>query len=111
MEGKIMRTIVIFTLFLGVLVGQSSADFVGCYPGCLLQCALSDTKWYICPIKCTTDCLKQAEILGNPHANNAHFCKLGCAVTKCSKLSTKTDPAVDKVNTCVNACSASCLKY
>ncbi|KAJ7969646.1 Thionin-like protein 2 [Quillaja saponaria] len=111
MEGKTTRSIVIFTLFLVVLAGQSAADFVGCYPGCLLQCALKGTPWYICPVTCAADCLRPATILGTSHTDNAHFCKLGCAVTKCTKFTTQADPAVNKVNTCVNACSQSCLKY
>ncbi|KAJ7969647.1 thionin-like protein 2 [Quillaja saponaria] len=112
MEGKTTRSIMIFTLFLVVLAGQFAAgDFLPCYPGCLVQCALTGTPWFVCPVTCAASCLiNQATILGTSHTN-AHFCKIGCAVTKCSKLSTEGDPAVNKVNTCVNVCSESCLKH
>ncbi|KAJ7962958.1 thionin-like protein 2 [Quillaja saponaria] len=112
MEGKTVRSVLILTLFLGMLVGQSAADFKECYPVCLFTCAISGTKWYICPLKCTTDCLTQeASVLDTSQIDNAHFCKLGCAVSKCSQLSTENNPAVNKVDACVNSCSRTCLKY
>ncbi|KAJ7969644.1 thionin-like protein 2 [Quillaja saponaria] len=110
MEGKTTRSIVIFTLFLVVLTGQSAADSAGCYLGCLRQCNPKGTG-YGCSITCAGNCFGPATILDTSHTNNAHFCKLGCVVAKCTKFTTEADPAANKVNICVNACSQSCLKY
>ncbi|KAJ7969648.1 thionin-like protein 2 [Quillaja saponaria] len=110
MEGKTVRSIVIFTSFLGVLVGESAGGIAGCLCDCLLQCIQSGTPLDACPAICIKGCLlNQATILGTSHTNT-HLCKIGCAVTKCSKLNPNADSVVKELDTYVNACLESCQK-
>ncbi|CAA2994661.1 thionin-2.2-like isoform X2 [Olea europaea var. sylvestris] len=46
----------------------------------------------------------------NEDVENLGFCKLGCAFSMCSTISTKQKPNGEKVDNCVGSCSTKCTK-
>ncbi|OUZ99727.1 hypothetical protein BVC80_9063g101 [Macleaya cordata] len=111
MEGKNVRSSIVVMLIVGVLmgmlVGQTSASLKSCYIGCLVQCALSHKG--IGAIQCPFTCLKQCILLESPSNDDLHtYCKLGCAASACTNISTPQDPREEEVENCVNSCSNKC---
>ncbi|TXG69123.1 hypothetical protein EZV62_004058 [Acer yangbiense] len=108
MEKRGVESLFMVFVILGLLVGQSAADFKDCYGSCFLTCMIFERD----PVKCGSKCLKAC--LGTYSSQNLkhtdYFCKLGCANSLCTNLSTKLDPAVEKVEGCVNSCSETCSK-
>uniref|UniRef100_A0A5B7BAM4 Putative thionin-like protein 2 n=1 Tax=Davidia involucrata TaxID=16924 RepID=A0A5B7BAM4_DAVIN len=111
MQGGKLRALVVVVLVFGMLVGQSStASFKDCYVGCFIFCMIkpSNSAFY-----CSTQCLKDCIIPKSPQdiREDTHdSCKLGCASSLCTNISTKQNPDGEKVESCVGSCSESCTK-
>ncbi|CAK9174634.1 unnamed protein product [Ilex paraguariensis] len=112
MERRKLRALVMTVVVLGILVGQSTATFKDCYAKCFLFCMIEPSQ-NLC--SCTTHCLKECIFPDNPqpqhvNADSHGFCKLGCAYSSCSNMSTKHDPNGKVVENCVGSCSKMCTK-
>ncbi|KAL2493388.1 Thionin-like protein 2 [Abeliophyllum distichum] len=106
-----LRTVVV-VLVLGMLSGLSSASFKDCYTKCFVFCMIEPTQT-LC--SCTTHCFKDCIFSDTPQdvhedMDNLGFCKLGCAFSMCSTISTKQKPNGEKVDNCVGSCSTKCTK-
>ncbi|KAL5824883.1 hypothetical protein ACOSQ3_020946 [Xanthoceras sorbifolium] len=109
-EDPVELFFIVFLVF-GLLAGQSAAKFGDCYKICLVTCLGSGKNILACAAKCVKDCIiPKPQTSLDPLAGTHYFCKLGCASTLCTKLSTIEDPAEEKVEGCVNSCSETCTK-
>ncbi|KAK1575016.1 hypothetical protein Q3G72_001863 [Acer saccharum] len=107
-RGGVESVLMVFVI-LGLVVGQSAASFQTCYAFCFIPCMISERNL----LKCGTNCLKKCIFPSSASHTLKHtdyFCKLGCATSLCTHLSTKEDPAAEKVEGCVNSCSETCSK-
>ncbi|KAI3455398.1 hypothetical protein Pfo_012061 [Paulownia fortunei] len=112
MEMRKLRALVLVVLAVGMLTGKSNASFKDCYTKCFIFCMIEPSQT-LC--SCTTHCLKDCifqEIQNEvpEDSDNLGFCKLGCAFSMCSSISTKRTPNGDKVDGCVGSCSNKCIK-
>ncbi|KAL6285774.1 hypothetical protein ACE6H2_010164 [Prunus campanulata] len=106
METKIVRFAMVTCLVLGLLTGQSQATFQECYAGCMLVCFIKQHK-----IGCFAKCLKSCFVIPTDiQAKPEHYCKLSCATSLCSNISTEDNINEYKVNACVDSCSGPCSK-
>ncbi|KAL5822981.1 hypothetical protein ACOSQ4_020889 [Xanthoceras sorbifolium] len=109
-KSRVELFFIVFLVF-GLLAGQSAAKFGDCYKICLVTCLGSGKNILACAAKCVKDCIiPKPQTSLDPLAGTHYFCKLGCASTLCTKLSTIEDPAAEKVEGCVNTCSERCTK-
>nr|GMC71179.1 thionin-like protein 2 [Ipomoea batatas] len=113
----VRRLMVVVLVGMGMLIGESNASFKDCYAKCFIFCMIEPSQT-LC--SCTTNCLKQC--IFNSDANNStkaeesqddelnthNFCKLGCALSMCSSLSSKHQPNKDKMDGCVGSCENRC---
>ncbi|KAG9138682.1 hypothetical protein Leryth_018566 [Lithospermum erythrorhizon] len=115
MEGiKKLRAFVLVVMVLGIFIGQSSATFKDCYGKCFFSCMIEPAQ-NLCT--CTTTCLKNC-IFSETHQqnleedsnNSLNFCKLGCAFSMCTGISSKQKPNAEKVDGCLGSCSNACTK-
>ncbi|RAL41298.1 hypothetical protein DM860_010092 [Cuscuta australis] len=107
MDVRELRAVVgvVMVGLLGMVVGQSSGSptsFKDCYAKCFVFCMIEPSQT-LC--SCTTGCLKDcifnsaaAAHIPDGHAAAAasssyNFCKLGCAFSTCSSISTKHQPS------------------
>ncbi|KAK2651375.1 hypothetical protein Ddye_011231 [Dipteronia dyeriana] len=94
----------------GLLVGQS-ASLATCYALCFVPCVIAEGSAAKCALICVRKCLvKPSSIDLQKDTHHSYFCKVGCATSLCTNLSTKEDPAVEKVEGCVNTCSETCTQ-
>ncbi|VFQ83847.1 unnamed protein product [Cuscuta campestris] len=122
MDVRELRAVVgvVMVGLLGMVVGQSSGSptsFKDCYAKCFVFCMIEPSQT-LC--SCTTGCLKDcifnsaaAAHIPDGHAAAAasssyNFCKLGCALSTCSSISTKHQPNKEEMNGCVGSCSDKC---
>lgn len=95
MEGKRVRNAVLVCLLLGLLMGHCTAGlfFKLCYGACFTICMVKKPHNPLtCGFNCLKKCAAPAQTLDfqtNPH----HFCKLGCATSLCTHISTKDNPS------------------
>ncbi|KAK3003818.1 hypothetical protein RJ639_017904, partial [Escallonia herrerae] len=94
MKGIREASLLVVLVVLGMAVGQSTATFKDCYAKCFIFCMI-EPDHTLC--SCTTSCLKEcifpaATPQTSIHEESLGFCKLGCASSLCSKLSTKQNP-------------------
>ncbi|KAB2623876.1 thionin-like protein 2 [Pyrus ussuriensis x Pyrus communis] len=114
MDKKGLRPVPVAYLVLGMLMlaGQSSASFKSCYESCFILCVITPNHSVsYCSFQCLKDCIIPSRSPldhSNIHKDNVYFCKLGCASSLCSNLSTKQNPEVEKVGGCVDSCSETC---
>ncbi|KAJ4718173.1 thionin-like protein 2 [Melia azedarach] len=108
-KSRTERNLLIVCLVLGLLAGQSAASFKDCYKSCFILCVITPGKNLVsCAGKCLKDCIIPFSL---ENLNDTRdFCKLGCASSLCTNLSTRDNPAEEKVESCVDSCSATCLK-
>ncbi|KAM7480427.1 hypothetical protein LguiA_028640 [Lonicera macranthoides] len=119
-EGGNLRALVLMlVLVLGMHVGESSVDsFKDCYVKCFVFCMIEPSQT-LC--SCSTTCLKSCIFPADSHPFQLHhndvgadnfndFCKLGCASSLCSNISTKHNPNGEKMENCVGSCSKRCTK-
>ncbi|KAK2657949.1 hypothetical protein Ddye_011001 [Dipteronia dyeriana] len=98
-----VKSVLMVFLILGLLVGQSTAsNFTTCYAFCFVPCIIDIYPKDV--VKCAVLCLKKCISQPDTHSS----CKLGCATSRCINLSTKDNPAAEKVESCVNNCSETC---
>ncbi|KAK2651372.1 hypothetical protein Ddye_011228 [Dipteronia dyeriana] len=96
--------------FRRLLVGQS-ASLATCYALCFVPCVIAEGSAAKCALICVRKCLvKPSSIDLQKDTHHSYFCKVGCATSLCTNLSTKEDPAVEKVEGCVNTCSETCTQ-
>ncbi|KAA8541830.1 hypothetical protein F0562_022982 [Nyssa sinensis] len=111
MQGEKLRALVGVVMLLGMLLGQSTASFKDCYVECFIFCMIKPSNSaFSCSIQCLKDCIipKSPQDI---HATHIHdYCKLGCASSLCSNISTKQSPDGEKVESCVGSCSELCTK-
>ncbi|PSS01535.1 Thionin-like protein [Actinidia chinensis var. chinensis] len=108
MDGGKVRALVVVVLVMGMLVGQSSAGFKGCYAKCFMFCMIKPPH---SALHCGGKCLKHCIIPSSTAQPTGHdFCKLGCASTSCTNISTQAEPGEEKVESCVGSCSELCSK-
>ncbi|OIT02746.1 PREDICTED: thionin-like protein 2 [Nicotiana attenuata] len=117
-------------LILVAFVGQSNAsltNFKDCYSKCFVFCLIEPSQ-NLCT--CTSRCLKECifnsgsdnsttstatsssnnDVRLQPDSKNLNFCKLGCAFSTCSTLSSKHQPNGGKMDDCVGSCSRMCSR-
>ncbi|KAJ8560700.1 hypothetical protein K7X08_022560 [Anisodus acutangulus] len=127
MDLRKLSAFVLVLFCFGVFIGQSSASitsFRDCYSKCFVFCLIEPSQ-NLCT--CTSRCLKECIFNSDPgnstsiasskndvsrqaDSKNLNFCKLGCAFSTCSALSTKHQPNGGKVDDCVGSCSRMCTK-
>ncbi|TXG68844.1 hypothetical protein EZV62_003779 [Acer yangbiense] len=78
-------------VILGLLVGQSAADFKSCYSNCFVICTIYGGSAVECVAKCLKECTLDT-YSSHTLKHTDDFCKLGCATSLCTNLSTKLDP-------------------
>ncbi|KAK3028314.1 LOW QUALITY PROTEIN: hypothetical protein RJ639_037776 [Escallonia herrerae] len=83
----------------------STATFKDCCAKCFIFCMI-EPDHTLC--SCTTSCLKEcifptATPKTSTHEENLGFCKLGCASSLCSKVSTNQNPKGVHVENCVGS--------
>ncbi|PON58929.1 Thionin-like protein [Trema orientale] len=130
MEEKrvVMRSVLMVWLVLGILVEPTRASFKSCYGSCFLICLITPNhSAFGCSFQCLKDCILQPPNTHLPaqshtltrtttntttttkNKNNViYFCKLGCASSLCTNISSKNDPRSEKVERCVDSCSETC---
>ncbi|GAA0156644.1 hypothetical protein LIER_38311 [Lithospermum erythrorhizon] len=114
-EVKKLRAFVLILVILGMLIGQSSATFKDCYAKCLFSCMIEPSQ-NLC--SCTTTCLKncifyethQQNLEQDSNSRSLSFCKLGCAFSRCTGVSSKLKIDAETVDGCVGSCSKACNK-
>ncbi|KAL5756224.1 hypothetical protein ACOSQ2_020970 [Xanthoceras sorbifolium] len=109
MEKRGAQSLLIVFLILGLLVGESAGAFDTCYGVCLVPCMIIEKSIRKCGKLCFEGCIRKPSSM-DLQKQNHYFCKLGCAATLCTNISTKEDPAAEKVEGCVNTCSETCTK-
>ncbi|KAK6284583.1 hypothetical protein POUND7_003535 [Theobroma cacao] len=110
MEGRGVGSVMMVCLVLGLLVGQSTASFQKCYAGCFILCVvIPPNPVFSCAIKCLNECIIPSSTLESGK-DTQYFCKLGCATSLCTDLSSKENPGEQKVGSCVDSCSETCAK-
>ncbi|KAF8364852.1 hypothetical protein HHK36_033167 [Tetracentron sinense] len=103
MEGRSLRAIVLMVVVLGMLEGHcTSAFFFKCYGKCFSDC-MRITHSPVCAVTCLKQCLTSSST-----SNTNNFCKLGCALSSCSTISTAQYHRVEEVEDCVDNCSKTC---
>ncbi|KAK6264031.1 hypothetical protein QQP08_018766 [Theobroma cacao] len=94
MEGRGVGSVMMVCLVLGLLVGQSTASFQKCYAGCFILCvAIPPNPVFSCAIKCLNECIIPSSTLESGK-DTQYFCKLGCATSLCTDLSSKENPGM-----------------
>ncbi|RVW34072.1 hypothetical protein CK203_084332 [Vitis vinifera] len=141
MERGSIRALVMVGLVMGMLVGQSTASFKDCYTKCFIFCIITPNNTaFSCSLECLKDCVIPSHPLDIETADTTYFCKLGCASSLCTNLSTKKIQVIsplsfsfflilsillffflswslvsvlagEKVESCVNSCSNKCTEY
>ncbi|KAK4375427.1 hypothetical protein RND71_006104 [Anisodus tanguticus] len=122
MDLRKLSALVLVLICFGMFIGQSSASitsFRDCYSKCFVFCLMEPSQ-NLCT--CTSRCLKECIFSSDPgnssknevrrqaDSKNLNFCKLGCAFSTCSALSTKHQPNGGKMDDCVGTCSRMCTK-
>ncbi|GKV10140.1 hypothetical protein SLEP1_g21549 [Rubroshorea leprosula] len=100
MEERKLSLVLVFCLVLGLLLGQSSANFKDCYESCFILCIIMLGKSALkCSVKCLKDCIKfkppPTALDGQnqtPSEETEYFCKLSCASSLCTGFSSRQDP-------------------
>lgn len=106
---KLRAFVFVFVLMaFGMFIGKSNASistFRDCYSKCFVFCLIEPSQ-NLCT--CTSRCLKECIFSSDPgnsssiittsnndvaDSKNLNFCKLGCAFSTCSALSTKHQPS------------------
>uniref|UniRef100_A0A5B7C7R7 Thionin-like protein 2 n=1 Tax=Davidia involucrata TaxID=16924 RepID=A0A5B7C7R7_DAVIN len=110
MEGGNLRSAVMIVLVLGLFVGQSTASFKKCYAKCFLFCMINIPPTVLpCAVKCLKDCIIPKPTHHLTQENTHYFCKLGCASSLCTNISTIQNPGEEKVESCIGSCSETCI--
>ncbi|KAK4773756.1 hypothetical protein SAY87_028775 [Trapa incisa] len=84
-------------------------SFKTCYLKCFVPCVIENDV-PTCQIKCLVSCYPPSNFTkerlpsGDPNVTK-YFCGFGCSASLCGNISTKTDPAEEKVSHCVDSCS------
>ncbi|CAL5361404.1 unnamed protein product [Camellia sinensis] len=112
LRAMVVMVMVIVVSGMGVVEGQSPTPFMDCYVGCFILCNIIPSHTaYGCALQCLKDCVVPTTTQGiHGDKVNHQFCKLGCASSLCSNISTKQNPGGEKVESCVNSCSEGCTK-
>lgn len=92
-QNKGALVLVLVCLVFGSMVGHSTASFKKCYGICFLKCMLIPPfSPFFCAPMCLKDCIFHKN-LDNFQTDVSEFCKLGCATSLCTKISTKENPS------------------
>ncbi|KAF8027530.1 hypothetical protein BT93_E0435 [Corymbia citriodora subsp. variegata] len=103
------KTLFMVCLVLGLFLGQSGANFEDCYKVCFLLCAITPGHTlFSCSVECLKDCITPPS---DSLRDTRYFCKLGCASTLCTNLSSKDNPGEKRVAGCVGSCSKTCTDH
>ncbi|KAK4843842.1 hypothetical protein QYF36_013332 [Acer negundo] len=98
MEKRGVESIFMVFLILGLLVGQSPS-LATCYALCFAPCVIVKGSAAKCAVICLRKCLVKPSLIDLQ--NDTHyFCKVGCATSLCTNLSTKEDPAAESGRLC-----------
>ncbi|KAK4590569.1 hypothetical protein RGQ29_020934 [Quercus rubra] len=86
-----------------------TASLKKCYRNCFSLCIVTpDSSAILCPMKCFRHCTVSSFPIDFTHRDNVYFCKLGCAMSLCTNISTILFPR--QVEACVDSCSDTCPK-
>ncbi|KAJ0007165.1 hypothetical protein Pint_29870 [Pistacia integerrima] len=100
MEKTQVKSLLILCLVLGVLAGQSVANFTKCYHFCLIGCIFSIITGPSDSAKsCKKECLLESG--GGAFLNNTAFCDVGFVSSICYSLTSKENlpkPGGKKLN-------------
>ncbi|XP_043698682.1 thionin-like protein 2 [Telopea speciosissima] len=123
---KAVVVMMIMMVELGLLATQSSASFSSCYGPCFIFCVLKPNETVCtCTLQCLKDCLIPSSssssssssmpssienISSSSPLSTDQYCNLGCAIFSCASLSTKKNPGVKEVGSCVSNCSQICTE-
>ncbi|KAF5453169.1 hypothetical protein F2P56_028094 [Juglans regia] len=114
MEETRLRSvaIVVISLMLGMVVKDSTAYDKQKYESCFSLCCLDSYQPpFSCSFKCLKKGMKPAFVRfesGNESAKRIVNCRIRCAESKCSKISTQKHPNGDEVGNCMINCSKIC---
>ena len=79
------RACVVLFLVFGLVASQCNADFGTCYKKCYSKCiTIPGIVVDFCSTNCVTECTSTQQ-------QTDYFCKLGCASSLCTKISTKAN--------------------
>ncbi|KAL4626256.1 hypothetical protein ACB092_05G083000 [Castanea dentata] len=111
MEKKLMSLVVLLCLVMGVAGQYSTASLKKCYRKCFSLCIVTpDSSAILCPMKCLRHCTVSSFPIDFIHRESVYFCKLGCAMSLCTNISTILFPKEGQVGACVDSCSDTCPK-
>ena len=91
MENQHIKSILVIALIFAMLMGHSNASFAGCYAKCFIPCLIGGNA-VLCGIKCVPQCIGKKTSAQDITKDTDYFCRLGCASTLCTQLSTEQDP-------------------
>ncbi|KAL1814432.1 hypothetical protein ACET3Z_017006 [Daucus carota] len=124
MEGGKLRSVVLVMAVASALLAVGRAGDTGSFKDCYIKCyvfCIIEPSQTLC--SCTTQCFKNCILPGGDSnvasvqrrvdhvddSNQNHaFCKLGCASSLCSNISTNKNPNADNMEKCVGSCSQKC---
>ncbi|KAL1810514.1 hypothetical protein ACET3Z_027504 [Daucus carota] len=123
--SKIKVAAMLMLLLALVQQSQCNESFKDCYIKCYVFCMIEPSQTLCtCTTRCFKNCIlpsiysstattqsrRRSDDLAHQHSQNIAFCKLGCASTSCSALSTISNPNGENVESCVGSCSNKCIK-
>ena len=80
---------------MGVAGKYSTASLKKCYRNCFSLCIVTpDSSAILCPMKCFRHCTVSSFPIDFTHRDNVYFCKLGCAMSLCTNISTILFPSI-----------------
>ncbi|KAK2651358.1 hypothetical protein Ddye_011214 [Dipteronia dyeriana] len=106
---------------IGVFARECRADnaaFKQCYGICFVSCVLTTSNTtFGCAAQCLKDCILTTPSMHESSTPSMHtlmntdnFCKLGCATSLCTHISTKHDPAdATSFKQCYGICFITCV--
>ncbi|KAI3437255.1 uncharacterized protein J3R85_005708 [Psidium guajava] len=104
-----VKSAAVVCLVLGLFLGLSRASFEDCYMSCFILCAITPgNSLFSCSVKCLQDCIVPPS---DSPRDTQYFCKLGCASSLCTNLSSKDNPGEKRVAGCVDSCSKTCANH
>ncbi|KAK9102160.1 hypothetical protein Sjap_019414 [Stephania japonica] len=103
-------------------IKSTAGSFQSCYGPCFLLCAITpDTTLSSCALQCLKQCIisyissppsSSPSLVRDDRRRSLHYyCKLGCAASLCTNISTRGKPDGEAVEGCVKTCSDLCTNH
>ncbi|XP_050231605.1 thionin-like protein 2 [Mercurialis annua] len=102
------KSFMVVLMVVGLVIGQSHANFAECYSKCYMTCIVSPGGTIeSCVNKCLSSCTPTSNLLVDYKYQTLSFCKLGCATSMCINLSSIGG---NRGEHCLDVCSKECAK-